>query len=340
MRRETGTRMARAFAPAHVTGVFSPSRFDRDPRARGSVGAGIVLEVGVEAAARWRPGGVPRLRFRSDSRLPLPISRDVARRLVGRRRGTLEVDLVHHLPIGQGFGMSAAGAVATGLAVARVLGRTRREAAEAANLADLLGGGGLGGVASILGGGLEVRVRPGVPPFGRVVHSTFPFPIFLALVGPPIPSPALLRDPEFLDRVRAAAAPELAALTRSADPQALLEAAERFGVALDLAPPALARTISALRSRDLRVAQAMFGRSLYAVPLTPSARRELIRRLTRSGLPSVEVAAAEHGARLVVREGVAHPPPRSPGRLLEPRGPPPNASLLERGRLARLPHDA
>ena len=297
MRLGAGVRVGRAFAPGHVTAVFSPSLDERDPLARGSTGAGIVLEIGVHAVARWHPGGRPHLRLRSDVPGPLPISRDAARRVRGRRGGTLDVELRHQLPIGQGFGMSAAGATATALAVAAALGMPGRAALESAHLADLEGGGGLGGVAAILGGGMERRTRAGLPPTGRVRHTPFPHPIFLAIAGPPIPSPALLRDRAFLERVRSAAAPRLATLGDAPDPRELLVAAERFGDALGLTPPALARKIRGLRGRDLHVAQAMFGQSLFAVPFGPSARRRLVKGLATLGLPSVEVRAPARGAR-------------------------------------------
>ncbi|MGI0131930.1 MAG: hypothetical protein ACREDK_02360 [Thermoplasmata archaeon] len=297
MRREADVKVARAFAPGHVTGIFVPARSGPDPRRHGSIGAGVVLELGVHATATWREGGPTRLSVRSDIGGRLPISRDAALRLLGPRKGTLEVVLVHELPIGQGFGMSAAGATATSLSVARVLGRPRQDATTAAHLADLRGGGGLGGVASILGGGFEVRVRPGVPPFGRVVHAAFRYPIFLVRLGPPIPSPRLLSEPAFLERVRSAASPQLASLTPAVDPGAFLEAAERFADALGLASPSVERALRALRGPQVRATQAMFGHSAFAVPLTARGRRRLIATLERRGWPSIEVHASRTGAR-------------------------------------------
>lgn len=308
---------ARAFAPGHVTGLFAPAHVGRDPRARGSIGAGIVLELGVTADARWRPSPRPRLIVRSETRRPLPISEDVARRLAAERGGILEVDLRHDLPIGQGFGMSAAGALATGLAVGKVLGRPRREIVATAHLADLFGGGGLGGVAAILGGGLEVRSAPGIPPWGAVRHGAFPRSVFIGVTGAPMPSPRLLGDPGFLDRVRAAAGRDLARLARRPDPDAFLRASERFTEALGLAPPRLRAVLAALRATGARSAQAMFGRSFYAVPRGAAGRRRLIAALARARLPTVELRADGRGARLL--------------------GGRPGESLLPRPRLARLP---
>lgn len=285
-----------AFAPAHVTGIFSPALGARDSRARGSVGAGLVLEAGVLAHAEWRPSSRPAIHIHSDVPGPLPISDEVARRLLAGRPGRLDLALGHELPIGQGFGMSAAGALATALAVAFVTGSSRRKAIEVAHLADLYGGGGLGGVSAILGGGWELRARPGIPPRGRIRHFPTHGTAFVIVAGAAMPSPALLRNPRFLGRVGRASGVGLARLDRRPSLDRFLAEAERFTDALRLGPPAVLRTVHALRTVDTRVAQAMFGRSLFAVPRTPRARAVLVDRLTRRGLRAAEVPIAARGA--------------------------------------------
>jgi len=284
--------VARAFAPAHVTGFFAPDVSARDPRGRGSVGAGVVLEAGVTATARYLASRVQRVHVRAPEGADLPISLDVARRFVGERRGVFDVDLTHDLPIGQGFGTSAAGALATGLAMASLLGLPRRRATETAHLADLFGGGGLGGVAAILGGGMELRTRPGLPPSGRVLRYAFAPSIVLSVVGPPLPSPPLLRDPLFLDRVRAAAGAAVQRLSRRPTSGRFLVESEEFTDALQLGSRRLRGTIDAVRRTGARCAQAMLGESLFAVPATAEVRRAVLRVLERRRLPAVELSAA------------------------------------------------
>ena len=289
-------RVARAFAPGHVTGVFRPEATARDPRARGSVGVGVVLELGVRATARYRPGGPRRLHLSSDIPGPLPISDTVARRLFPATSGTLSVHLTHELPLGQGFGMSAAGATATALSVAALFRVRRSHAVEVAHLADLFGGGGLGGVAAILGGGLEVRRRPGVPPFGDVVHSPFPPAFFVGVVTPPIPSPGILGQPRYLRRL-AAAYPLWSDLGDRPSPEAFFERAERFTDWVGLAPPRLRTALRALRRRGAWAAQAMFGGTFVALPRSDAGRASVVAWLARSGIRAVEVRAAYRGAR-------------------------------------------
>jgi pantoate kinase len=250
----------------------------------------------VTAEVEWRPAERPGILLSSDVGGSLPISEEVARRLVGGRSGILNVRLRHDLPVGQGFGTSAAGALATALAVAEVLRRPRSKAIEVAHLADLFGRGGLGGVAAILGGGLEVRTRAGLPPLGRVVHRSYTDSIFVGVVGSPILSPRALANPAILHRIEEVGR-EIDDLARHPDSHRFWGASERFTDRVPLAPPRVRTVLRALRRRGARAAQAMFGSSFFAALPRGDRRRELLRWASRRGLRAVELNAAHRGAR-------------------------------------------
>jgi pantoate kinase len=289
----------RAFAPGHLSAVFRPELNARDPRGRGSIGAGIVLELGAWAEARWTPSSRRRVVVRSAEGLRLPISREVATRLSAGTHGTIEVRLHHELPIGQGFGMSAAGALATALGVGGVLGISRSLAVETAHLADLYGGGGLGGVAAILGGGMDLRDRAGIPPWGSVRHRSIRRPIYLSISGAPILSPRWLRDPRFLDRVRRACGSAVDRIHQNFHPDALFLEGERFTDRLGIASRRLQRTLRRLRSPGVRAGQAMLGRALYATPSARTAERGLQRTFESLGLSAVRLRPAIRGAHVL-----------------------------------------
>ncbi|HYA54727.1 MAG TPA: hypothetical protein VEG42_03900 [Thermoplasmata archaeon] len=295
---ESRARVAVAFAPGHVTGIFRPDLRHRDPRGRGSVGAGIVLELGVWAQAVHRPGTGARVRVTGDQRRPWPISEEVARRMARGLPGTVEVALRHELPVGQGFGMSAAGALATAYAVGSLAGRSRREAIQTAHLADLFGGGGLGGVASILGGGLEVRTRPGIPPWGRAVHHTFTPAVLVGVVGRPIPSPTILGKEASLRRI-SRASEDLDRLGPSPTPSKFFRLSERFSDRAGLSTPRVRKAVGALRDRGAWTVQAMFGQSFFALPRSLAARDRCLEWLRTQRVPAVEIRASEVGAHLV-----------------------------------------
>lgn len=260
------------------------------------MGAGLVLELGAFARASWSPAARPRVVLQGDRPGAWPISTAAVKRVFGAHSGALTVQLRHELPIGQGFGMSAAGALAAALATAGALGRPTAEAIRAAHLAELEGGGGLGGVAAILGGGLEMRTVPGVPPFGRVRYRRFSRPIVLAVVGRPLASPPLLRSPSFLRRVEHVSSDGLRRLARRPDARTFLGEAERFADRLGLVPPSVARALRRLRRPDVRASQAMFGRSLFAVPLTPAGLAHVLRELESLEASTLELHAATRGA--------------------------------------------
>src|SRR5271170_1771840 len=126
-------RRAAAFAPGHVTGIFVPDLAAPDPRARGSRGLGVVLDTGARAVVTWRPAERARVQIRDERGRALPITEEAIRHLVRPGSGSVSVVIRHELPVGQGFGMSAAGTLAATLAVARLLSLPRQRAVEVAH---------------------------------------------------------------------------------------------------------------------------------------------------------------------------------------------------------------
>lgn len=291
-------RAARAFAPGHVTGIFRPDTAHRDPRGRGSVGAGVILELGAWAEARFTPGPRSEVRVAANGEGPWPITLDVAHRLAPKRSGSLRVHVTHELPVGQGFGMSAAGALATALAVGALSAAPRAKAVSVAHLADFFGGGGLGGVPAILGGGLEIRTRPGIPPFGRVLHRAFPYDLLVGVVGPPIPSPSVLGDRTSLAKI-STASDGWEELEQGASIERFFGLSERFTDRVDLASPAVKRAVTELRRRGAWACQAMFGESFFALPRSTPARIACLEWLERNDVRAVELSASPNGARRV-----------------------------------------
>jgi pantoate kinase len=288
--RRLGSAQAVAFAPGHVTGLFVPDLSARDPRGRGSRGAGVVLELGARAYATLTPDKRAPVRVRDSEGRPLPITEEAIRHLGLPAHRSLTVRVEHELPVGQGFGMSAAGTLAATLAVARLLRHPAARAVQAAHLAELSGGGGLGGVAAILAGGLEVRARAGIPAWGAIRHAPFRPPILVVVVGRPLPSPRLLRQASFLERVERAGR-GLERLGTRPSAAELLDASEAFTDELGLAPASVRATLRGLRRRGWWAAQAMFGRSVFAVPRRQRARAEGIRFLEARRVRGVEVRA-------------------------------------------------
>ena len=305
-------RNAFAVAPGHVSGIFVPEVDDPDLLARGSRGAGVVLDVGVSARATARPappGGTGTLQIlerREAGRFP--ITREALESLPGLQGWIVEVDLQHDLPVSQGLGMSAAGSLAACLAVAELLGLPPRSAVEAAHRAEVRLHGGLGGVVAILDGGVEVRRKAGLPPYGVVERTPMVQGFFLGTLDRPLPSPPLLSDPEFLLRVRRAGERWLSEL--GPPPirwEALLSVFEVFTDELGLAPLPLRDAMLKLRQEGCRCAQTMLGNTLLAWAPDEDAEERLIRTFRQAKLTTRRVHVGREGARSCPGPGPAGP---------------------------------
>jgi pantoate kinase len=153
-------------------------------------------------------------------------------------------------------------------------------------------------VAAILGGGLEVRTRPGIPPWGRVIRRPFNSSLLVGVVGAAIPSPRILSNPRAVQQL-GKAAEGLDRLGSRPSVESFFELSERFTDRAGLAPASVRAVVRALRRRGTWAAQAMFGRSFFALPRTPTARRAVVSWLQRARLPVVEVRASHLGARIL-----------------------------------------
>jgi pantoate kinase len=126
--------------------------------------------------------------------------------LVGGRRLRVKVDSRMALPVAQGLGMSAAGALSTALALGQALGRpvTHLDAGRAAHVAEIMERTGLGDVAAQLCGGWELRVRAGFPPFGQVDRFLVPpRDVAVCVSGRPVPTRSVLTDRDSRKRISA-----------------------------------------------------------------------------------------------------------------------------------------
>ncbi|MEC8927330.1 MAG: hypothetical protein VYB17_03635 [Candidatus Thermoplasmatota archaeon] len=159
----------RAHVGGHVTLIFSIQDDAESLLEQGSRGAGISLDRGVIIEATGESGNGA-LTISGDA------PGDKLHRLVLEELTTLDSSfgeydwtLSHEgeLPSSQGFGLSAAGAIACGLAIQRALGvvedLARSRAIHIAHRVERRLSGGLGDVAALHSGGIELRLEPGCP---------------------------------------------------------------------------------------------------------------------------------------------------------------------------------
>ena len=159
----------RAHVGGHVTLIFSVQDEADNLLHQGSRGAGMSLDRGVIVEASAKPGS-GKLQIEGDAPSD-HLHRLVFEELTEFDSGVNEFDwTIRHsceLPPSQGFGLSAAGAIACGLAIQRTLQveeeLARNRAIHIAHRVERRLSGGLGDVAAIHAGGVELRLEPGCP---------------------------------------------------------------------------------------------------------------------------------------------------------------------------------
>ncbi|HET6399212.1 MAG TPA: hypothetical protein VFH47_06630, partial [Candidatus Thermoplasmatota archaeon] len=194
---------ARAHAPGHVSGLFAIHDEPEEPLRKGSRGAGWCVDRGATATAM--PSERPRLRV-DGAEGEWEVTRRALHILAPRQ--AMDVDVRLELPVGQGFGMSAAGTLAACLAAASELGLEPEAALEATHQAEVEAGGGLGDAVAAWHGSAEVRMRPGCPPHGWVSRVEPPpgTRLLYCVLGDPLPTRSVIREPSWKLRTRALAA--------------------------------------------------------------------------------------------------------------------------------------
>jgi len=97
--------------------------------------------------------------------------------------------------MGQGFGMSAAGALSATYALASITGISQIEAMKASHRAEVQLKTGLGDVISSSFGGIEIRKEAGLPPWGIIEHIPGLYELVMCVVGKKLDTKKILSDP-------------------------------------------------------------------------------------------------------------------------------------------------
>ena len=171
----------------HVTLLFSIHSEPLLARNQGSKGAGLCLEQGVISTVKILPQGgdeisvfsVDGKRFEKGEKLYIDLLKSFREIFSINNPVSIVVNL--ELPVSQGFGMSAAGLLATSFALGELFDRgDEGQLARLAHRIERNESGGLGDILGLWAGGCELRTVPGSPPSpGRAVGFSVNCPAIL-----------------------------------------------------------------------------------------------------------------------------------------------------------------
>lgn len=249
-----------ACCPGHISGYFKRVAGET-PETTGSTGAGIVIEPGVTVtvspSSRTMVHVLQRAsrgRLRQFADCSPPIASALAR--VG-----VDAAVVTEcsLPIGAGFGLSAAALLATLTAVNRLadLGMDAHEIALVAHETEVEHRTGLGDVSACQSGGRVVRCGAGID--GEIKRSfDIAGPVCAVSFGP-IPTPSVLGSPFLMERVARAFPPR-----QPATAEQFFAACRSFTEKSGLVTPEVERVLRACAAEGVPAGMTMLGNGVFA----------------------------------------------------------------------------
>lgn len=250
-----------AFCPGHISGYFLPVISD-DPSTTGSLGAGLVIRDGVSVrvtpsedsiilARRVSPGGQVLEEFQESP----PISW-----LAGKFPGSFSIETICRLPIGAGFGLSAAALMACSFALNRLCrtGLTFDQCCQYAHEAEIIHRTGLGDVAACQDGGRDYRLGAGIGAEILRYHD-LPAPVYAVTFGP-LPSPGILGSEKALEQISRAYP------ARSPDtPEEFFRLSRTFAEGSGLMTPDVAELLCHCDREGVHASMTMLGNGVFGL---------------------------------------------------------------------------
>jgi len=290
-----------AFCPAGISSFFETCRRDKDgnpltdPTRIGARGGGFAIVRGVTSKVTVKRCDRTRIKIRINSAPSLDAytTRSAIEQLINENGVTFDVavDIRVRVPIAAGFGTSAAGTLASCLALieASNLPVTFNEVGRAAHVAEILNGTGLGTVSALLCGGFVLVREPGAPGTGVIDRLRFPadHSIVCAYLGP-IQTREIFAKEDHRARYGTAGHATFEAINKNPTLSAFLAESRKFGRRAGFETPRITRLISTMMTAGaIGAAQNMVGEAVHAV--VEDSKTAKILRAVRRVFPDAKV---------------------------------------------------
>ncbi len=250
----------RAFAPAHISGIFIID-IKKDPIHSGSMGAGVCIENG--AVTTVRPAKETTIKINGAA---CEASTTLSTIKLLTKKPVL-VETAVGVPIGAGFGASAAGALSTALAINKALSfnMTFNDLAKAAHVAEVKNRTGLGDVAGMTCGGIDIRKHAGIPPVGSIDRIPCSDEIISWVCFGEISTKSVLSDDIKKKSINKAGRLRLKELLKKPTIDNFFLQSCAFAKEIELMSPKVRDAIEAVEAAGVIASQAMLGNTIFAI---------------------------------------------------------------------------
>lgn len=265
---------ATAFAPGHISGFFEPI-YEQDMSHTGSRGAGINISLGAVSEV-FAEGSTKQLFeiYVNNKKSNDPVIKLALKYLLGENPLHVVVKTTLNLPIKQGFGMSAAGALSATYALTNIIGVSKNEAMTASHFAEVQLKTGLGDVLASCFGGVEIRKSAGLPPWGVIEHIPGKFDLVLCVVGKKLDTKKILSDPEKNKKIVDYGKYCTKKILEKPSVENLFSLSETFAKKTNLADEQVLRAID-IANKFGKASMCMLGSSVFAIGKTDELNNAL-----------------------------------------------------------------
>ena len=254
------------FVPGHITGFFTIENHEISLK-NGSCGAGFLLSKGVRTTIDDADELIINVN-QGDS----TVIDEVLRILEIDTNFKITQDI--QLPIGAGFGTSAASALSLSLALNDFLDLNypKELCGQIAHMAEVNLGSGLGDVIAQTGHGMVLRVEPGAPGIGKI--ESFEHDVYVAWkTFGGIDTSSIIRDPHHREVISDVGLKYLEFFEEKSSLRNFLDLSYKFSTETKLMSGEVKSLVDYLNSRDdiLGSSMAMLGNTVFAFAYDKSA---------------------------------------------------------------------
>jgi len=285
-----------AQCPAGISSLFEICKTNKsgellsDPLKIGARGGGFAILRGVRSSVFVRKSIRRRITVKINGMGAEAVTTRWALEHLMAREGLsldVRVDLRIDVPIGAGYGTSAAGTAASLLAFADAMNLpiTMNEIGRMTHVAEIVNNTGLGTASAMLVGGFDLVTEPGAPGEGVVDRLMFPrncsiICVFLAAT----PTKDVLTQHDIDSRVNPAGRKAMKAIRQEPRLATFLNEARQFSLKAGFQTPEISRIMNLMMTDGAKgVAQNMVGRAVHGVAhleLAPKIAKRLRQEYT------------------------------------------------------------
>jgi pantoate kinase len=274
------------FAPSHITGFFE-IRKHNESLLSGSRGAGVTLDQGVLTRVSVEKGEgkleiLVNGQLQKNRRFISQIVKDIiSNKFPSLNLARLDIcmDHEHNVPIGSGFGVSAACALGASLGISSCLKLplTFNQACEVAHLAELELGSGLGDVMGEAHGGIVLRLKEGPPGRGQVDRIMMDRELYvISRTMGEIETADIINSPQHQERINQAGSKLLELLLKNPTPAQFMRLSRKFADETHLMDDELKEIVEIMDEESLGASMAMLGQTAFSISLEPDSSVEKV----------------------------------------------------------------